>query len=157
MTLPPLPGLILLVGFIAATAGLAWRSRRWRIGRPAAVPWVRGLLAVPKRYLVDVHHVVSRDPYAARMHVLAAGGFAAALAVALLVHLFGIGGRWLAAILLVPLAAVAVGTLMVAWRRRPTARPDRLSRGGFDRLPWGLAAFALFFAMATLPPAGLVA
>jgi Fe-S oxidoreductase len=155
MTLPALPGLILLAGLIAAAAGLAWRSRRWAIGRPAAVPWIGGLFAVPKRYFVDVHHVVSRDPYAARMHVLAAGGFTAALLVALLVHLFGIGGRWLAAALLPPLAAMAAGTLMVAWRRRPEARPERLSRGGFDRLPWGLAAFALFFALATLPRVGL--
>ncbi len=31
-----------------------------------------GLAALPRRYLVDVHHVVGRDPYAARMHALAA-------------------------------------------------------------------------------------
>ncbi|WP_264784353.1 DUF3483 domain-containing protein, partial [Gluconacetobacter azotocaptans] len=56
---------------LLAALGLA---RRWRQGRPVRVAWIAGLAAVPRRYLVDVHHVVERRPEAARMHVPAAGG-----------------------------------------------------------------------------------
>ena len=45
--------------------GLARRARLWSAGRAADVEW-SGLLAIPKRYFVDLHHVVARDPYIAR-------------------------------------------------------------------------------------------
>ncbi|MET0314666.1 MAG: DUF3483 domain-containing protein, partial [Hansschlegelia sp.] len=50
-----------LIFAIVALAG--WQlSRRvgwWRLGAPEEVAWTRGLLALPRRYLVDVHHVVA--------------------------------------------------------------------------------------------------
>ena len=58
--------------------GLARRARLWRTGREAPVEWT-GLLAVPKRYFVDLHHVVARDPYIANTHIATAGGAFAAL------------------------------------------------------------------------------
>ncbi|MDX1711061.1 MAG: DUF3483 domain-containing protein [Rhodovibrionaceae bacterium] len=63
------------------------RVRLWRQGRPAAVDFWGGLAAVPRRYLVDLHHVVARDRTMANTHVAAAGGFVAALVLGLAVHL----------------------------------------------------------------------
>ena len=56
------------------------RARLWRAGRPAPVDWL-GLLAIPRRYFVDLHHVVARDPFIARTHIAVAGGAIAALAL----------------------------------------------------------------------------
>ena len=65
---------------VAALAlGTARRAALWRAGRPAAVAW-SGLLAIPKRYFVDLHHVVAREPAVARAHVAVAGGALACLA-----------------------------------------------------------------------------
>jgi Fe-S oxidoreductase len=50
--------------------------RRW--GAPLSLP-LAGLLRLPRRYLVDLHAVVAREPGRARMHVLAAGGFVSGL------------------------------------------------------------------------------
>ena len=58
--------------------GLARRIALWRNGRGAPVDWA-GLLAIPKRYLVDIHHVVARDSYIANTHMAVAGGAIAAL------------------------------------------------------------------------------
>ncbi len=60
--------------------GLARRARLWRNGRAAPVVW-SGLLAVPKRYLVDLHHVVAREPFVANSHAAVAGGAVLAIAV----------------------------------------------------------------------------
>jgi len=81
------------------------------LGAPGAPPtWdlMRGLAALPKRYLVDVHAVVLRDPpgprepragggASARMHVLTAGGLVLATPLALLQGLTPLrdrGSRW---------------------------------------------------------------
>ncbi|HQS10714.1 MAG TPA: DUF3483 domain-containing protein, partial [Xanthobacteraceae bacterium] len=79
-------GLSLLVWLMAlvALAGIATRVMLWRRGRAARVDWVAGLLAVPRRYLVDVHHIVERDACAARMHMLVAGGLLAGSGLAAL-------------------------------------------------------------------------
>jgi dimethylglycine catabolism B len=42
---------------------------------PSKVDLLGGLLAMPKRYMVDLHHVVARDKYMANTHVATAGGF----------------------------------------------------------------------------------
>ncbi|MFO0996820.1 MAG: DUF3483 domain-containing protein [Alphaproteobacteria bacterium] len=138
------------LGILAALG----RARRWRQGRPAPVAFWRGLVRFPRSYFVDLHHIVARDSYAARMHILVAGGFTAAFLLVLLVHLFGIAWAPLAWLAFVMLAVMAAGALLVAFRR--LSRPSRLSAGRFNRLPWSLFAFALFFAIATLPDAGLV-
>ncbi|MES1935167.1 DUF3483 domain-containing protein [Salinisphaera hydrothermalis] len=159
-----LPGWMLLVSLLGLVAGVAWRASRWSAGRSAPIRW-SGLAQVPRRYLVDVHHVVSRSPLTtdrrddtgdrvARMHVLTAGGFVAATLFVLLRHLFGIGGWVTAWLILASLAAMAVGTA-IEWRRRRPSRPARLSSGGFDRLPWSLAAFVVFFGVTSLPAAGI--
>ena len=145
----------LLALALAAGAGAAlWRARRWAGGRPASVSPVRGLLRLPRSYFHDVHDIVARDAYAARMHVMAAGGFVGAVVLVLLIHLFGVAWRPLAWLALALLLLMAVGALHVLARRWPAA-PRRLSRGAYGRLPWGLLAFALFFLWATLPMAGL--
>ena len=61
-----------------AAIGAVRRIRLWRQGRPAAVPLLKGLAALPRRYLVDLHHVVARDKAISHTHVATAGGFVAA-------------------------------------------------------------------------------
>jgi len=160
-----LPGLLLVASLAAALASGLWRARRWRAGRPADVDLMRGLAALPKRYLVDVHAVVLRDPpgprepragggASARMHVLTAGGLVLATPLALLQGLTPLRGPWLAVGLLAALAMMAAGVALVAWRRWP-ARPARLSGGAFDTLPWALGGFVAFLLRATCADLGV--
>jgi Fe-S oxidoreductase len=145
----------LLALALATGAVLAfWRARRWVVGKAAPVSPLRGLLRLPRSYFHDVHDIVARDAYAARMHVMAAGGFVGAIALVLLIHLLGVAWRPLAWLALALLFLMAVGALHVLARRWP-ATPARLSRGAYGRLPWSLLAFALFFIWATLPVAGV--
>ena len=141
---PAAPGLSLLVLALAAiAAGLALRrTLLWRTGRAAKVDWARGLLALPKRYLVDVHHIVGRDPYAARMHALAAGGLLGGSALALLGLIPPLGAsRLFWALIALAFGVAFAGGYMVGRRRLPT-RPARLSGGRFQRLPFFLAAYS---------------
>src|SRR5882762_9937464 len=160
-----LPGLLLVASLAAALASGLWRARRWRAGRPVDVDLMRGLAALPKRYLVDVHAVVLRDPpgprepragggASARMHVLTAGGLVLATPLALLQGLTPLRGPWLAVGLLAALAMMAAGVALVAWRRWP-ARPARLSGGAFDTLPWALGGFVAFLLRATCSDLGV--
>ena len=54
--------------------------------------WLDGLAKLPRRYLVDVHHVVARDAYASRMHAVVAGGLLAASLLTALAILPPLGG-----------------------------------------------------------------
>src|SRR5690349_7058659 len=105
---------------VGLAVGTARRAALWRQGRPAVVAW-RGLLAIPKRYLVDLHHVVAREPAVARAHVAVAGGAIACMALVALNE----GLRLRLAVLDVALVACAVlmlaGTFMMAARRRQPA------------------------------------
>jgi dimethylglycine catabolism B len=159
-----LPGLLLALALCFAAIGAAWRTRRWRIGRPAAVQWLSALATIPSRYLVDVHAVVVRDALGstdarsagaatARMHVLTAGGLVLAVPLILLRCLAAVRVAWLDALLLAALAMMAGGIAHLLPRRNP--RPSRLSGGGFDRLPLALAAFVAFFARAALAWLGI--
>lgn len=56
--------------------GIYRRVSLWNQGQSVAMP-LSLLLTIPKRYLVDLHHIVMRDPYIARTHVAAAGGVVA--------------------------------------------------------------------------------
>lgn len=123
-----------------AAAGLTRRARLWAHGRPAAVQW-RGLLAIPKRYFVDLHHIVAREPAVARMHVAIAGGAVAALALVAINYGFALYHRWLDGAILVATAIMLLGALLVSARR--ISPPTRLSAGPWNRLPLTLAAFAL--------------
>jgi Fe-S oxidoreductase len=128
---------------VAAMAiGTARRAALWRAGRPATVAWL-GLLAIPKRYFVDLHDVVAREPAVARAHVAVAGGALACLALVALND----GLRLRLAVLDMALVACAVamlaGTFMMEARRRQPAVAARVSRGPWNRLPWTLAIGAL--------------
>lgn len=141
---------ITLLFWIAAATlafGLFRRARLWSAGQAATVNWW-GLAAIPKRYFVDLHHVVARDPYIARAHVATAGGAVAALA--LVAVNYGLALYWpsLDWAILAAALAMLVGVAFIAWRRMPA--PQRLSRGGWSRLPYSLAAFALGLALLTL-------
>jgi Fe-S oxidoreductase len=118
-------------------------AARWRAGRPAAVDWRAGLAALPRRYLVDVHHVVARKPEASRMHVLAAGGLVSGsllLALGVLPALRAERAYW---VLVIAAFAVALaGAVLVALRRVP-ATPPHLTAGRFLWLPVWLGAYAL--------------
>lgn len=133
--------LLVLAALGAIEAGR--RVRLWRAGQAATVDWLGGVLALPRRYLVDVHHIVGRDPAAARMHMLVAGGL---LGGSVLIGLGIVPGLaaspiyWALVALL--FAVMIAGSALVARRRLP-ARPRHLSGGRFLVLPWLLAAYAV--------------
>lgn len=134
--------------------GAARRVALWRQGRAAKVDLLGGLLAMPRRYLVDLHHVVARDRYMSNTHVATAGGFALAAVLAIAVHGFGLHNKVLGYALLVATAVMFCGALFVYKRRLNP--PSRLSKGPWMRLPKSLLMFAASFFIATLPVAGLL-
>ncbi len=141
------------VAAFTLAAGLVRRAALWRAGRPAPVQW-SGVLAIPKRYFVDLHHVVARDPFIAHAHIATAGGAVAALG--LVAINYGLMLYWPTldwAILLAALAMLA-GALCVWYRRRTPV--TRLSRGPWDRLPYSLIAFALGLSILLLLQPGTV-
>jgi Fe-S oxidoreductase len=134
-----------LIFAMVALAGwqMSRRATWWRLGAPAEVAWTRGVLALPKRYLVDVHHVVARDPYASRMHKVVAGGLVAASVLTALAALPLLGGsRLYWAIVAIAFAVTAIGSLLAGARRYPR-KPARLSGGRFQILPFLLLAYAV--------------
>ncbi|MCG7374863.1 dimethylglycine demethylation protein DgcB [Pseudomonas luteola] len=145
---------LLFTALALAAIGAFRRVRLWRQGRPAHVDLIRGLLAMPRRYLVDLHHVVERDRYMSRTHVATAGGFVLAAVLAVLVHGFGLHNRVLGWALLAATACMFTGALFVAKRRRNP--PARLSKGPWMRLPKSLLMFSASFFIATLPVAGVL-
>ena len=137
-----LPYLVSAV-FWLAVLGLAWGTARraliWKTGRASAVD-MRGLLQIPKRYFVDLHDVVAREPFVARAHVGVAGGAILALALVALNYGLGLYLRVLDAALLLAGLMMLAGAGAMAWRRRKA--PQRLSKGPWSRLPYSLALFA---------------
>jgi Fe-S oxidoreductase len=146
--------ILLFAALGLAVLGAGKRFLMWRRGRPAKVDWLGGLFAMPRRYLVDLHHVVERDKYMSRTHVATAGGFVLAAVLAILVHGFGLHSRILGFALLGACVLMFVGALFVANRRRTP--PARLSKGPWNRLPKSLLMFAVSFFIATLPVAGIL-
>lgn len=135
------PAITILFWLAVATLalGLARRARLWREGQASEIEW-SGLIAVPKRYFVDLHHIVGRDPYIARTHVATAGG--AVLVLIFVAVNYGLGLYWRTLDWgIVLAAALMLAGVYFVWlrRRRP---PARLSRGAWDRLPYTLGAFA---------------
>ena len=65
------PAFLITALLWASVAGLGFalvkRAAYWRLGRatPAGSHGWTQLFAIPKRYFVDLHHVVARDPYIA--------------------------------------------------------------------------------------------
>lgn len=140
MGLPQLVSLVFWAAVLALGLGMARRVSLWRQGQAANVNWL-GLLAVPKRYFVDLHEVVAREPFVARAHVATAGGGLAALALVGLNYGLGLYSRVLDVALLLAGLAMLGGAAAMAHRRRQA--PERLSKGPWQRLPYSLMAFAL--------------
>ena len=146
--------ILIFTALMLAIIGAARRVILWRQGRPSDVGFFSGLAAVPRRYLVDLHHVVERDTYISRTHVATAGGFALAAPIAIAVHGLGLSSVWLTWPLLAATLCMFGGSLFVALRRRNP--PARLSKGPWMRLPKSLVAFSLGVFVVTLPAAGVV-
>jgi Fe-S oxidoreductase len=144
-------GLVLMLALIAVLVQWLRLARRWAQGQSARVDWWAGIVGLPHAYLHTVHDIVARDPFASRMHAMAAGGLLAALALSLPLHLVDFARPLLAGLVLLSLVLAVLGTAMVASRRVPS-RPARLSGGAYDQLPLALAGALLFVALA----AGLV-
>lgn len=148
-----LTGLFWLAALLLV-AGLLRRSALWRQGRPAAVEW-SSLLAIPKRYFVDLHHVVARDPFIARAHVAVAGGAVAVLLLVALNYGLTLYWRWLDWGIVLFAALMFAGALLIRQRRQNP--PARLSQGAWNRLPYSLLAFAAAMLLLMLLPAQPVA
>lgn len=136
------PGLVWLMAALALVQAYR-RAALWRMGAAAPVAWLDGLAKLPKRYLVDVHHVVARDAYASRMHAIVAGGLLAAsllTALAILPPLGGFRPYWF--LVASAFGVTAVGALLVGARRYPERKPS-LSAGRFQILPLLLLAYAI--------------
>ncbi|MFZ6045965.1 dimethylglycine demethylation protein DgcB [Pseudomonas sp. CR3202] len=146
--------ILLFAALALAVLGAAKRFFMWRRGRPAKVDWIGGLMKMPRRYLVDLHHVVERDKYMSKTHVATAGGFVLSALLAIVVHGFGLHSRILGFALLAATMLMFVGALFVAKRRRNP--PARLSKGPWNRLPKSLLMFSASFFIATLPVAGIL-
>ncbi|MBT8769281.1 dimethylglycine demethylation protein DgcB [Metapseudomonas boanensis] len=146
--------ILLFAALALAVLGAAKRFLMWRRGRPSKVDWIGGLMAMPRRYLVDLHHVVERDKYMSKTHVATAGGFVLSAVLAIVVHGFGLQSRILGFALLAATVLMFVGALFVAKRRRNP--PSRLSKGPWMRLPKSLLMFSASFFIATLPVAGIL-
>ncbi|RUO99059.1 (Fe-S)-binding protein [Hyphomicrobium sp.] len=146
------PAITVLFWLSTATLmiGLARRARLWRAGQRAPVEWA-GLLAVPKRYFVDLHHVVAREPYIANTHVAVAGGAVAAILLVALNYGLAIYSPILD-VAIVLAALVMVAGVFFVWQRRRHP-PKRLSRGAWDRLPYTLALFAVGLLVVIATPA----
>lgn len=136
--------IVLTFSFWASVAlmllGLVQRARLWRKGRAAPLELAK-LLTIPKRYFVDLHHVVAREPFIARTHMAVAGGAVLAILVIGVNYGLALYSPLLDRVLLAASCLMLAGAAMVAWRR--LAPPARLSRGPWMRLPFSLAAFAL--------------
>ncbi|MCG6399973.1 (Fe-S)-binding protein [Vibrio fluvialis] len=130
------------------------RVQLWRQGQKEPVALIAGLKAMPKRYLVDLHHVVARDKAMSHTHVATAGGFVLSVVLIFAVYVFKLAPQVLSWMLLGSLALMLVGAGFV-FRRRLNP-PSRLSQGPWMRLPKSLIAFAASFFLLTLLLSGLV-
>lgn len=143
--------------FWFATAVLAFglfrRASLWRAGQAADVAW-SGLLAIPKRYFVDLHHVVARDPYIANTHIAVAGGAIGAMALVAVNYGLALYSPVLDWAILAASAVMLIGAFFV-WMRR-LSPPSRLSRGAWSRLPYTLAAFAIGLGLLMAVPSELL-
>ncbi|NAO94759.1 DUF3483 domain-containing protein [Halomonas sp. MG34] len=146
--------ILIFTALALAVIGAVRRIRLWRQGRPSRVSLFKGLVALPRRYLMDLHHVVGRDKMISNTHVATAGGFVAAAVLMILVHGLGIANPLLGGLLLLASTSMFVGSLFVA--RRRLNPPARLSKGPWMRLPKSLMAFSIGVFLITLPTVGLL-
>lgn len=154
MILDGLLPVLISVALALLAIGALRRISLWRAGQPESVNIIAGLMAVPRRYMVDLHHVVERDKYMSNTHVATAGGFVLSMVLIILVHLVGLDNSLLAWALLASTALMFIGAVFV-YKRRQTP-PSRLSKGAWMRLPKSLLSFAATFFIVTLPAAGVL-
>lgn len=154
MTFEWLHPFLIATALLLAAVGAVRRVNLWRAGQPESVDFVAGLMAMPGRYLHDLHDIVERDKYMSKTHAATGGGFVLSLLLVVLVHLFGIQNQILAWALLASLALMFVGAIFVFKRRLNP--PSRLSKGPWMRLPKSLLAFSSAFFILTLPMAGVL-
>ena len=137
--------------------GLWRRAQLWRKGQ--AAEWkLTQLLTIPKRYFLDLHQVVAREPYIANTHVATAGGAVAALGLVAINYGLMLYSSWLNWAIVIANGIMLVGVFFVWLRRTPLISnqpPSRLSTGNWSRLPYSLLAFALGLFLLTLPVATL--
>ncbi len=145
---------VLVAAMALLFIGAIRRIQLWRAGQPEPVNLIAGLLAMPRRYLVDLHHVVERDKVMSNTHVATAGGFVLSMILILVVHLFGIDSAWLNGALLVATALMFTGSIFVYKRRLNP--PARLSKGPWMRLPKSLMVFSGSFFLLTLLTSGFL-
>lgn len=148
-----IPYLLLTVGLLTVI-GMLRRIALWRQGQPEKVAFLKGLASMPRRYLVDLHHVVDRDKMMSHTHVATAGGFVLSMLLIIAVHGFGLASHILSWVLMASLVMMFSGVLFVARRRRHP--PSRLSKGPWMRLPKSLLMFSVSFFIATLPASGVL-
>ena len=79
---------LLVIAFTGFAVGVYRRMSLWRQGQAAAFSWML-LAQIPKRYLVDLHHIVARDKYIANTHVAAAGGVVGSVVMLVLIYFLG--------------------------------------------------------------------
>lgn len=144
--------ILLIVALFLLLIGALRRINLWRAGQAEPVNVLAGLLAMPRRYLVDLHHVVDRDKAMSRTHVATAGGYVLAMLLILPVYLFDLRSPFLLVPLLFATALMFVGALLVT--RRRINPPERLSKGPWMRLPKNLLAFSASFFLLTLVASG---
>ncbi|RWX55817.1 (Fe-S)-binding protein [Photobacterium chitinilyticum] len=138
--LTPLVSVLLLLGLLITLFGAVRRVMLWRRGKPFEVNVWAGLSSIPRRYLVDLHHVVARDRAIAHMHVATAGGFVAAMVTLSVIYLLGLDNSVMHLVALIACAVMLLGAQLVAKRRRLV--PTHLSTGPWMRLPKSLNVFA---------------
>ncbi len=141
---------LLAIAVAGFAAGVYRRLALWRQGRAVDLP-LSLLLQVPKRYLVDLHHIVARDRYIANTHVAAAGGVVGSFVLLVLVYVLGFKNAFTYGVLWGLLVLGLLGAFFVFKRRQ--SPPDRLSRGHWAMVPYSLFAFGLGFLGLTIAEA----
>ena len=131
---------LLFIALLLCILGALKRIRTWRQGKPKDVKILAGLSAIPRRYLVDLHHVVARDRYMSNTHVATAGGFVASIVLLIFAYLVGVNNSLINIALLLSTAVMFNGAVFVFLRRRKPMQ--RLSRGPWMRLPKSLLIFS---------------
>ena len=129
--------LFLLAGFslTGLVFGTLKRVNIWRQGKATSEPinWM-ALTTIPKRYFVDLHHIVARDKEAARMHIFFAGGMILVLGLSFLSVIMPVG------LLLKGLITIALVLVLVGCRLLLKRRKDQPSHLSYGRFQWTLSA-----------------
>lgn len=154
MTIAHLFILLLLAGAAGILVSIVRRVRLWHKGKGAAATKWSALLTIPKRYFVDLHHIVMRDAYIAYTHIAVAGGAAAALLLLVLIYIGGMMNFFLYLLVLSFLTLSLLGGFFVLGRR--IRKPPRLSGGKWNLVPYVIIAFSASSLLLVLIDAGLV-